>query len=291
MIRFGQLIADRYEVIKELGRSETNIVYLVSDCKTSEMLAMKVAQSNLDGYNSLLKKEAEILEALNSPIVPRFHSYLEVSGKDFLLMEYVEGENLAEILDEKGLVRPETALVWMIQVCELLSYLHSFRPKIIYRDLKPANIILSRQGIIKIIDFGAARFSSVGKSNDTTYLGTANYAAPEQFGGLGQTDCRTDIYNLGITLRHLVYGETAIYKGLENSEISNSLRIIIEKAISDNPENRFQSAFELEVSMRRCLYEYQKKSTESKRLVFTRMMTVCLILIAFLTSLIITGLL
>lgn len=138
-------------------------------------------------------------------------------------MDYVEGRTLKAIVDERGAQPQEDVVNWAIQLCSVLDYLHTRKPAIIYRDLKPGNIMLRPDGRIVLIDFGTAREYKTGQEEDTISLGTKGYAAPEQYGGDGQTDARTDIYNLGATIYHLVTGkpnETSLrnppYQGVES---------------------------------------------------------------------------
>ena len=156
------------------------------------------------------------------------------------------------MLERDGAQPQETVIEWAEELCGVLDYLHMQNPPIIYRDMKPANIMLQPNGNIKLIDFGIAREYKEHNLEDTVSLGTKGYAAPEQFGGKGQTDQRTDIYCLGVTLYHLVTGKNPCEPPYEiypirywNPNLSSGLESIILKCTRINPEERYQSCAEL----------------------------------------------
>jgi hypothetical protein len=165
-------------------------------------------------------------------------------------MEYVEGETLAQQMDDApGGLPIEKVLGWAFQLCDALDYLHSQDPSVIFRDLKPANIMITEGGHVKLIDFGIVRLFDPTKGTDTLKMGTAGYAPPEQYAGQGQTTPRSDIYAFGVTLHELLTGDdptahpfvftppSKLRKG-----ISSSLSNVIMRAIDVDPEVRFSSA-------------------------------------------------
>ena len=168
-------------------------------------------------------------------------------------MEFIEGQNLNEIIkSQKNPLDEYTVVSWAKQLCRVLFYLHTLKPPRIFRDLKPANIILQSNGIIKLIDFGTMKNYVESCTEDTVNLGTKGYAAPEQFGGRGQTDARTDIYGLGMTMYHLITGVNPSLPPFEfkspryyRKDISVGLERIIMKCIEIERENRYQSAMDL----------------------------------------------
>lgn len=167
-------------------------------------------------------------------------------------MDYIEGETLEYVVNNQGAQSQDLVIDWAKQLTEVLHYLHTRTPAIIYRDMKPSNVMLKPDGNIKVIDFGIAREYKESNLNDTTYLGTRGYAAPEQFGGKGQTDARTDIYCLGMTLYHLITGKNPMEPPYEiypirywNPSLSGGLENIIEKCVQLNPKDRYQSCAEL----------------------------------------------
>jgi serine/threonine-protein kinase len=193
-----------------------------------------------------------MIKRLDHPSLPRIVDIIDHDSVIYVIMDYIEGEPLSSILDEYGAQPQDLVIEWAIQLCEVLEYLHTCDPPIIYRDMKPANVMLKPDGNIKLIDFGIAREYKDQNLADTVSLGTKGYAAPEQFGGKGQTDARTDIYCLGVTLYHLVTGKNPAEPPYElypirywNAQLSGGLERIIEKCTQLNPEDRYQSCAEL----------------------------------------------
>lgn len=206
--------------------------------------------------------EAELLARLNHPNLPKAQTTFEQNGRWYFVMEYVEGENLLDLLPARGGAFPENeVLEWAKQLCDALEYLHTQHPPIIFRDLKPANIMLEPGGHIKLIDFGIARFFKPGQTSDTTNMGSPDYAALEQFGS-GQTDARSDIHALGATLYHLLTGNPppkANERALDpkllipaqrvNPTVSVRTGNAIDKALAVHPNQRYQSMRELRVAL------------------------------------------
>ncbi|MCA9781905.1 MAG: serine/threonine protein kinase, partial [Candidatus Eremiobacteraeota bacterium] len=150
--------------------------------------------------------EAQLLAQLDHANLPKVIDSFSERNRHYLVMEYVPGKTLEKRLAEAGGALPEREVYgYAVQLCDVLDYLHRQQPPIIFRDLKPANIMLKPDGRVKLIDFGIARHFKPGQSNDTQAMGTPGYAAPEQY-GKGQSDARTDIYALGATLHHAITG-------------------------------------------------------------------------------------
>jgi serine/threonine-protein kinase len=182
-------------------------------------------------------------------------------------MDYIEGNSLSQALKDYGALPQNDVVKWARQLCDALGYLHSRNPPIIYRDLKPANIMLQPNGNVKIIDFGTAREFKEGRADDTIPLGTQGYAAPEQYGSY-QTDARTDIYNLGATMYHLVTGHNPCEPPYVihpirrwNPALSSGLEGIIAKCTQRDPNDRYQSCVELLYDLER----YRELDYESRR--------------------------
>ena len=150
--------------------------------------------------------ETDILKRLNHPHLPSIIDVIDREDTFLIVMDYIEGKALDYWLKKEGAQPQERVVEWAKQICDVFGYLHSRKPPIIYRDLKPANVMLKPDGQIMIIDFGTAREFKETSIEDTSCLGTQGYAAPEQYGGHGQTDARTDIYTLGATMYHLLTG-------------------------------------------------------------------------------------
>jgi serine/threonine protein kinase len=232
-------------------------VYLVSDSRLSgKMWAVKeMSDSGLPDPAEkqravkAFRQEALLLASLSHPNLTKVVDYFEDRGKQYLVMDYVEGHALDDMMVGHSTPFPETqVLEWAEQLCNVLSYLHHQKPPVIFRDLKPGNIMLDKNGCIRLIDFGVARFFKPGASKDTVSLGTPGYAAPEQY-GKGQSDARSDVYALGATLHHLL---TLRDPGDDpfnfpsaislNSGVSKRVSDAIQKAVNDAPALRWQSA-------------------------------------------------
>ena len=196
--------------------------------------------------------ETDMLKKLNHPHLPSIVDVIENEDTFLIVMDYIEGNPLSKTLSEYGAQPQEIVIEWAKQLCDVLGYLHTREPAIIYRDLKPSNIMLKPDGNLMLIDFGTAREYKEKNIEDTTCLGTIGYAAPEQFGGMGQTDARTDIYCLGATMYHLVTGRNPSEPPYEikpireiNPALSSGLEQIINKCTQKDPDNRYQSCAEL----------------------------------------------
>ena len=150
------------------------------------------------------QQEAQLLAQLAHPNIPKVTDYFTENNKHYIVMEFVPGETLEDRLVRlQAPCSEQEVRQWSAQLCDVLAYLHSQNPAIIFRDLKPGNIMLTPQGQIKLIDFGIARLFKPGKSSDTQVVGTPGFASPEQY-GRGQTDGRSDVYSLGVVLHHLL---------------------------------------------------------------------------------------
>ena len=196
--------------------------------------------------------ETDILKRLNHPHLPSIIDVIDRDDTFLIVMDYIEGKSLDHWLKKDGAQPQEKVVEWAKQICDVLGYLHSRKPPIIYRDLKPANVMLKPDGQIMIIDFGTAREFKETSIEDTSCLGTQGYAAPEQYGGHGQTDARTDIYTLGATMYHLLTGHNPSLPPYEmypirrwNPALSSGLEKIVLKCTQRNPNDRYQNCAEL----------------------------------------------
>lgn len=253
MAQIGQVIEGKYEVLKEIGRGGMSIVYLAMDTHLNKQWAIKEikksgkTQDDELCENSLLA-EANMIKTLEHPALPRIVDIIDNGETIFIIMDYIEGDSLDKVLNEHGAQSEDLVIAWAKQICDALSYLHSRKPPIIYRDMKPANVMLKPEGNIKIIDFGIAREYKEQSLADTTMLGTKGYAPPEQYGG--QTDARSDIFALGMTMHHLLTGvdpRSQPYTLVRewNPELSEGIEIIIDKCVEPAAENRYQNCADL----------------------------------------------
>ncbi|MCD7774138.1 MAG: serine/threonine protein kinase [Clostridiales bacterium] len=257
MAAIGTLVDGKYEILREIGRGGMSVVYLAMDIRLNKQWAIKeIARKANDANNEIvvssLIAEANLMKKLDHPALPRIVDIIEESNIIYVVMDYIEGEPLSKILELYGAQDQDVVIEWGKQLCDVLYYLHNCEPPIIYRDMKPANIMLKPDGTVKLIDFGIAREYKRSKTADTESLGTRGYAAPEQFGGKGQTDARTDIYSFGVTLYHLVTGKNPCEPPYElypikqiNPDFYDGLQYLIQKCIQLNPDDRFQSCDEI----------------------------------------------
>ena len=261
MTKVGTVLDGKYEILKEIGRGGMSIVYLARDNRLNKQWAVKEIKN--DGTKSIqtllkgLEREANILRDVDHPVLPRIVDIINSRGTIYVVMDFIEGTNLADTLKTEGAQDQEDVIEWGRELASALDYLHSMDPPIIYRDMKPANVMLRPEGDVKLIDFGTAKEYTVESNADTTALGTRGYAAPEQFGdaqgrGIYKTDARTDIYNLGATMYHMVTGMNPCEPPYEirpirswNPALSAGLEQIIMKCTQPNPEDRYQTCTEL----------------------------------------------
>lgn len=255
-LQHGTIIDGKYEILKEIGHGGMSVVYLAMDLRLNKQWAVKVIQRKGIGKNNeiVLNKvpdDTELMKRLDHPAIPRIVDIIDNNDdpRIYIVMDYVEGESLDKVLAEHGAQPEELVIDWAKQICDTLGYLHSQKPSIIYRDMKPANIMLKPEGNLKIIDFGISREYKEQNLADTTVLGTKGYAPPEQFGSR-QTDARSDIFALGMTMYYLVTGidpQKNDYVPIRqwNPSLSDGLEIIIDKCVQLAPENRYQNCNEL----------------------------------------------
>ena len=254
MTEIGTVIDGKYEILKEIGRGGMSVVYLAMDKHLNKQWAVKEIRKKGGGKNdeivvNSLLAEANMMKKLDHPSLPRIVDIIDNGITIYVVMDYIEGESLDKILNEFGAQPEEMVVNWAKQLCDALSYLHSQKPSIIYRDMKPANVMLKPEGNIKIIDFGIAREYKEQNLADTTVLGTKGYAPPEQYSG--QTDPRSDIFALGMTMHHLLTGvdprngEPYVPVRQWNPELSEGIEIIIDRCVEPAAENRYQSCSDL----------------------------------------------
>lgn len=227
-------------------------------CAIKEMSLSMVPPEEQARAIQNFKIEAKMLWGLSHPNLPAFTNFFAENQCYFLVMEYIDGHTLEDLLGRQASPFPERRVLrWAEQLCDVLEYLHSQNPPIIFRDMKPGNIMLTRQGHIKLIDFGIARFFRPAHGPDTQLLGTPGYAPPEQY-GTAQTDERSDIYSLGMTLFHLLTN-TLSEKGfgvkvkdvqMANPQVSLSVARALEKATALEPEMRYEDVAAFRLALR-----------------------------------------
>lgn len=260
MLNIGVLVDGKYKIRKILGRGGTSCVFLAENIRLGNYWAIKeVYKGDVAGAMSnggKLIAESRILTRLRHPGLPAIVDVIETYQSYLIVMEYIEGISLDKLLEQRGPQTEQTVRNWGAQLCDVLHYLHTQQPPIIYRDMKPANIMLRPDGDVVLIDFGMAREFKINNYHDTNYLGTHGYAAPEQYDDKRQTDARADVYGLGMTLYQLVtgqdpcvppYGARAIKD--YNPQVSCGFEQIVRRCIQLRPEDRFQNALDLKANL------------------------------------------
>jgi len=262
MLEIGSLLDGKYKILNKIGQGGMSVVYLAMNEKANKQWAIKEMRKEKNKNYEIMKQslitETNLLKELKHPYLPSIADIIESDDTIIIVMDYVEGRPLSDILTEEGTIEEDKVADYAIQLCDVLDYLHSQKPPIRYRDLKPANIMLRPDGKITLIDFGTARKYNYDSVSDTTCLGTIGYAAPEQFAGetLRQTDARTDIYNLGATMYHLLTGVNPSEPPYElypirrwDESLSNGLEKIILRATRKDPDKRFNDCKEMSYAL------------------------------------------
>ena len=264
MLQPNAVLAERYIIVRKVGGGGMGAVYQATDQRIQGKLwAIKemsdAAITNpLDKQRAIdaFRREAQLLAILDHGNLPKVSDYFTEGGKHYLVMDFVQGHTLEQVLHSAaGFLAEDEVATWAIQICDVLAYLHSRQPAVIFRDLKPTNIMLDVEGRIKLIDFGIARLFQPGKGKDTQIMGTPGYAAPEQY-GTGQTDARSDIYALGVTLHQLLtrYDPSLSPFNLPparniNLRLSPVVEAVIVKATQTDVTARFQTVEEVKQAL------------------------------------------
>ena len=254
----SMVLDNRYIIMKTLGRGGMGAVYLAFDRRLNnkpvvikEMSTKAVSSGNLKAAVGAFKMEASMPIGIRHQALPVVTDFFS-RGEDrwYLVMDYIEGKTLKTVVQRKAPIPPAEVLDWACQLCGILDYLHTRKPPVIFRDLKPDNIMLTPGGIIKLIDFGIARHFRAGATTDTTAYGSTGFAPPEQY-GQKQTDARSDIFSLGVTLHYLLTGidpgkNMFVFEPLDHIKgIDSKLVSAIMQALELNPGNRPGSAREM----------------------------------------------
>ena len=208
----GDIVKGRYEILRLIGGGGTSRVFLAADLRLSnKQWAIKEVDRRATDpagrpIEQCLASEAYLLSRLGHPGIVDIVDFEKTEDYVYVVMDHVEGQSLDKVVREQGPQSEEDVQRWMLQICDAVGYLHRQNPPVIYRDMKPNNIMLHPDGYVKLVDLGVAREYKDEARKDTIAFGTTGYAAPEQY-GKAQTDARTDIYGLGATMWHLLGGE------------------------------------------------------------------------------------
>ena len=252
----GTVLQDRYRIEEVVGRGGMGAVYRATDTRieatvaVKEMLEQPGTPDQREQAVLQFKREARFLGQLSHPNIPKVTDYFVENGRWYLVMEFIHGQTLEAILQQNGgnPLPLRRVLAWSLQLADVLHYLHSQDPPIVFRDLKPANIMLTDSGTIKLIDFGIARRFDVKASKDTLLYGSPGYSPPEQY-GRSQTDPRADLYAFGATLHHLLTGRDPSRTPFKfpsvrslNPYVPPALDEFVLRCVRMDPEERISSA-------------------------------------------------
>ena len=246
-------LENRYEIIEMVKSGGMGAIYKALDTKLGAICAVKELISSSRSYKEeersvkWFKREASLLARLAHPNLPKVFDYFVSNNKYYLVMDFVEGENLEVILEKEGNpgLPEKKVLFWAREVLCVLNYLHNQNPPVIYRDIKPANIMINEKGKVMLVDFGIARVVTPDSQTLKTNIGTGGYAPVEQY--QGEACPASDIYALGATMHHLLTGIVPIPFKFEPLKkvlltITPELEEAVSKALSGNVKDRFPSA-------------------------------------------------
>ncbi|MHC9544834.1 MAG: ankyrin repeat domain-containing protein [Vulcanimicrobiota bacterium] len=254
----GEVIDGRYRIVRLLGKGGLSHVYEAVDLTFNRRCALKEFTIREGGDEERLEvrehftREMEMLSRLSHPGLPQIYDSLTFDGKDLLALELIEGKTLEELARDRSEPFPEEQVSrWSVTILDILDYLHSQNPPVIYRDLKPQNIMITPEGELRFIDFGIARLFNPVKEQDTVFMGTPGFASPEQF-RRSQSDPRSDIYSLGALMHYLLTLKDPGLRPFDfepvslcNPAVSKLIEKATQKALEIKPDNRFQNAAEM----------------------------------------------
>jgi eukaryotic-like serine/threonine-protein kinase len=283
MLKPQTLLAGRYLIERQIDKGGMNLIYIAKDLRNPEIrIAVKEFDASKDaskdnaGQTSIrlqmLKQEALLLSKIHHPNIVDIKDVIATKTSLCVVTEYLEGKTLQKLIAENGALSEETTLSYLRQMCSALAYLHSQKPPIIYRDMKPGNCMVLPDGTLKLLDLGIAReYKANAQTNqDTIAFGTLGYAPPEQYGN-AQTDARADIYALGVSVWHMLSGNVPPHcfplPNLSTAAPAASavFERLIKKCTQPDPDNRFQSIEELRTFVEQeSLYESATEDTNAQ---------------------------
>lgn len=276
MIEAGKVLQNRYRVQKQIGQGGMGAVYVATDERFGSVVAIKETLVLENNYRKAIEREARLLNSLKHPALPRVSDHFDDENGQFIVMEYIAGDDLAEMMERSGKAFPiEKVLDWADQLLDALDFLHTQEIPVIHRDIKPQNLKITPRGQIILLDFGLAKGNPTDVSHQTAAKSifgySRNYASLEQIQGTG-TDPRSDIYSLAATLYHLTTGippEDALTRAMHvlsgqpdtlkpahfiQQQIPHGVAAVLQKAMDLNSNQRPATAKE----MRQMLREHEK---------------------------------
>ena len=302
----GMIIDEKYQVLDIIGKGGMSVVWLARDKRLGKLWAIKEIKPNEAGVRGELMRqalvdEAHLMKRLDHPAIPRVVDIIETGTSTYVVMDYVEGRSLSAVLSAQGEPFEQDRVIdWGIQLCDVLAYLHGLQPALVYRDMKPSNVMLREDGSLRLIDFGIAMECEPNRANDGKVVGTPGYAAPEQLGEVKNgsptidtgvdVDGRADIYALGMTLYTLVTGhrpkrikaqDGTSHVSFEvrpirmwNPRLSEGLEIIILRATRLDPAERYPSIEEMRYDLehhQELTHEWRQSQQRKVRKLYSRL--------------------
>ena len=282
----NRLLKKRYEIIETLGKGGMGCVYKVADrSRRGHVLAVKELRTGklqtpkIREALAQFQTEARILTRLTHPNLPKVYDYFSSDGAYYIVMEYIRGKTLDQLLNGRHgkPVDEGQALSWALQICRAMHFLSVQKPRpVVFRDMKPSNIMIAHDGRVKLIDFGIARFFKEERNEDTYVYGTPGYAAPEQY-GTGQTDVRSDLFSLGATLYRCLTGEHPPQNPLDfidsrrkNPMLSRATAAIINKSLALDMSKRYQSAYEMKIAIQNVLLDLSAQARGKRKVIYAK---------------------
>ncbi len=263
-------ISDNYEIVSCIHYTDTKQVYILKDRKSNKNVILKCRS----GYDAgLSKNEYNTLKAVESEYVPLAYDFFVENEKTYMLREYIEGDTLEQHIDRKGVYESKAAVDAMISICQGIEFMHKKNPPVVHRDIKPQNIIYTKEGKYKFIDLDTAREFKDENTYDTVFMGTRATAAPEQF-GFKQTSVRSDIYSLGVLFLYLLTGDYRV-KEEEWKKLPKAIRRTIDKCLAFDPDNRYATVSAL-IKELKCLRRFSMR----RRTLFTYQVAAAGVIIA-----------
>ncbi|MDP7278117.1 MAG: protein kinase [Planctomycetaceae bacterium] len=232
-----EMLADRYRLEDELGRGGMGVVYRAHDTQRKRTVAVKLI---FGGTVARFQTEAEAIAQLDHPNIVHVYEFNQQDDLHYIVMSFIQGESLSQRLDWEGTIPVEEAIGITVSLCDALTHAHG--KGIIHRDIKPSNVLLSSEGIPRLVDFGLARIESDQGQHTRAgaTLGTIDYMSPEQRRDASGVDHRSDLWSLAASLYHMITGR--VPGVIQLRDLANSLQKVLGKALEDAPDSRYQSA-------------------------------------------------
>jgi serine/threonine-protein kinase len=266
----GDKIADRYEVIKGIGRGGMGVVYLVNDTQNGQQLALKSILPQYASHEYAVKRfirEVNAVRKMNHPCIVKIFDAQKSDDLLYYTMEYLDGQSLYKWMQRRGQMGLGSTVRVMSLLCSALEHAHQYT---VHRDLSPDNVMVMKDGSIKLLDFGLAKLTTVESSFTMigTHLGKREYNAPEQRANARDVDLRADIYSLGVIFFEMLAGERP--EGEKHliearPDLPSQCDAIVLRCMAEDPEDRYPNALELRKALMNC-YEVYKQQGESPQL-------------------------